>query len=65
VSHPDGYPSTIHAGREQAWEALVNGLTAGLTREQAAEIWDRFRKPVTQEIRRAVADTILVPADRH
>ena len=65
VSQTDGYPSTIHAGREQAWEALVNGLTAGLTREQAAEVLDRFRKPVTQEVRRAVADTILVPADRH
>jgi hypothetical protein len=65
VSHPDGYPSSIHAGREHAWEALVNGLTVGLTREQAAEVRDRLRNPVTQEVRRAVADTILVPEERH
>lgn len=47
MSHPDGYPDDIHAGREQALEHLIEDATAGLTAQQAAEVRTHFTVPVT------------------
>ena len=65
VSHPDGYPTTIHAGREAALEHLIEGATAGLTVKQGAEVRAHFAVPVTREVRRALAYVLLRPADRY
>jgi hypothetical protein len=66
-SHPDGYPSTIHEAREEALWDLVAKLIAGSTTQvpQVAEIYAKFKNPSTQEVRRAIAGTILVPEERH
>jgi hypothetical protein len=66
-SHPDGYPSTIHEVREEALWQLVANLLASPTNtpQRVGEVYGRFRNPDTQEVRRAIADTILVPEQRH
>ena len=65
VSHPDGYPTTIHAGREETLGHLIEDATAGLTAQQATEVRAHFAVPVTREVRRALAHVLLRPADRY
>ena len=66
-SHPDGYPSTIHSAREEAFWDLVAEVLAGpaTTATQVGEVYARFKNPAGQEIRRAVANVLLVPEQRH
>ena len=58
-SYPEGYPDTLHKGREEELERRLDAAAAGLTEVQAATVRSLFVNPSTAEERRAVMTVLL------
>lgn len=61
VSYPDGYPDTLHKGREDELDRRLDTATIGLSPAQADAVRRLFVNPATAEERKAVATVLLQP----